>query len=108
MELAIKNNEASLVDAYWEQLRSLSLKAKLKLAAMLTTAAFEEESQKGEVASAKRVAKVVRRTNCSPTDDELQSRFESLEVPPTPEDPEWNQVINANTGKTIKPIEKWL
>jgi hypothetical protein len=31
-----------------------------------------------------------------------------LEVPPTPEDPEWNQVINANTGKTIKPIEKWL
>ena len=108
MELAMRNKETDVVDAYWEQLRSLTLKEKLQLAAMLTTAALEEESLKDDSKPTRRVAKVIRRANTPPTDAELQTRFNGLEVPKVPEDPEWSQVINAKTGKTIKPIEKWL
>ena len=108
MELSIKNNEANIVDAYWEQLRSLSIKAKLRLATMLTTSVLEEESQEVEVKPAKRVAKIIRRAKNAPSDAELQARFEGLDMPNQPKDPEWSQVIDANIGKTIKPIEKWL
>ena len=108
MGLAIRNNETDVVDAYWKQLRSLSLKAKLQLATMLTTAALEEECLKDGAKPTRRVAKVIRRAEMPPTDAELQTRFDGLEVPEVPEDPEWSQVISANMGKTIKPIEKWL
>ena len=75
---------------------------------MLTTAVLEEENQKEESMPIRRVAKVKRRASDSPTDIELQARFAGKDMPDMPEDPEWSQVISSNTGKTIKPIEKWL
>ena len=68
-----------------------------------------EQAAKEEKAShARRVFRVKRRSACSPSDEELATRFAGKEVPQTPDDPDWSQVIDSNTGKTIKPIEKWL
>ena len=108
MDLAIQTKEADLVDAYWEKLSTLSLKAKLQLASLLTTAALKEESLKESTATAERLSKVRRRATNVPSDAELEARFAGTEMPSFPEDPLWSQVINANTGKTIKSIEKWL
>ena len=108
MNITIHNDEAYLVDAYWEKLSALSLKAKLQLASMLTAAALKEESLKDISSSIKRTCKVKRRAVDPPSDNELEARFSGTEMPEIPEDPSWNQVISANTGKTIKSIEKWL
>lgn len=108
MELAVKYDESNIVEAYWEKLRLLSSKSKLKLVTLLTTAVLEEEDKKEETKPTRRVAKIVHKSANSPSDAELQARFAGMETPELPEDPEWKQVINANTGKTIKPIEKWL
>ena len=68
-----------------------------------------EQAAKEEKAShARRVFRVKRRSACSPSDEELATRFAEKEVPQIPDDPDWAQVIDSNTGKTIKPIEKWL
>lgn len=107
-EVRLKQEESYNVDSYWEILRPLSIKAKLKLVTMLTTAVLEEENRKEDNTSARRIAKVVRHVTNSPTDAELQARFAGKEMPEQPEDPEWKQVITSNIGKTIKPIEKWL
>ena len=56
----------------------------------------------------KRVAKVRRRANCTPTDAELKARFDNKEMPQMPEDSSWKEIIDSNIGKTIKPVEKWL
>ncbi|MBR1499079.1 MAG: hypothetical protein IJ615_05560 [Bacteroidaceae bacterium] len=72
------------------------------------------EQAKGEDLLAKkalhtrRVHKVVRRSAGSPSDNELSALFAGRDVPQMPDDPDWDQVIDANTGKTIKPMEKWL
>ena len=58
--------------------------------------------------SAKRVAKVRRRASYTPSDAELKARFADKDMPSMPEDASWREVIDANSGKTIKPIEKWL
>ena len=58
--------------------------------------------------SAKRVAKVRRRANYTPSDAELTARFANQDMPPMPEDASWKDVIDSNAGKTIKPVEKWL
>lgn len=56
-----------------------------------------------------RKAKIVRKAHSIPTDRELETRFANLEMPTAPEDDViWQDVINSNSGKTIKPIEKWL
>ena len=78
------------------------------MASLLTTAALQEESLKEGAVMARRGAKVRRRAVHSPSDAELEARFAGQEVPVLPEDPSWSEVISANTGKTIKPIEKWL
>ena len=109
MDVSLHGTEASLVEAYWEQLRPLTMKAKLKLASLLTAAAFEEESMKEQqTVSKRRVARVRRKAFCTPSDEELEARFHGMQVPDLPDDPEWAKVIDSNVGKTIKPIEKWL
>ncbi|MBQ3630017.1 MAG: hypothetical protein II949_02150 [Prevotella sp.] len=85
MELTMKYNEANIVDAYWEKLRPLSTKAKLKLVALLTTAVLEDENITEEPTSQRRVAKVIRRYANSPSDAELQARFEGKDMPEQPE-----------------------
>ena len=108
MDIAVQTKESDLISVYWEKLSKLSLKAKLQLASLLTTAALQEESLKEGAVIARRGAKVRRRAVHSPSDAELEARFAGQEVPVLPEDPSWSEVISANTGKTIKPIEKWL
>ena len=108
MQLAINRTENDIINAYWDDLRTLSIKAKLQLASLLTTAALEEETRKSDsiVSSKSRVVK--RRAANVPTDEQLEQRFAGAKTPEIPEDLSWSVVINANTGKTIKPIEKWL
>ena len=108
MEIAIQRNESDIVDSYWEKLQSLSMKAKLKLAALLTTAAFEEECQNSSSTIVRKAVKVKRRAENVPSDAQLEARFEGVSSPEIPQDPSWSEVISSNTGKTIQPIEKWL
>ena len=43
------------------------------------------------------------------TDADLESLFAGKDSPlPPEEDYNWSDIIKANSGKTIKPIEKWL
>ena len=108
MAIAARKTESDMVDAYWEALRTLSVRAKLKLASLLTTAAFEEESRRDTAMQSRKTRRVARRASAVPSDEELQARFSGKDTPSIPEDPSWSQVINSNTGKTIQPIEKWL
>lgn len=50
-----------------------------------------------------KVVKVKRRSENSPSDAALEARFAGLEMPEMPVDPEWSQVISANSGKMIQP-----
>ena len=61
-----------------------------------------------EAHTIKRIAKVKRRAENAPSDDQLEALFIEKPMPPMPEDASWKDIIDANTGKTIKPIEKWL
>ena len=109
MDIAVSNNETNIVASYWEMLRPLSMRAKLKLASLLTAAVLEEENEMELKSKSKRVARVLRRSSSTPTDSELEARFADKRIPNLPvSEPDWSLVINANTGKTIKPIEKWL
>lgn len=108
MAIAIRNTESDIVDAYWEKLQSLSMKAKLRLATLLTTSAFEEECQKSSSTPTRKVFKAKRHTENVLTDAQLEARFAGMQTPEVPKDPSWSEVINSNTGKTIPPIEKWL
>ena len=88
---------------------TLSIQNKRWLGEQLMAQAMKEEKGRSMCAThTKRVSKVRRRSASSPSDAELDVRFAGLEMPEIPADPEWSQVINSNTGKTIKPIEKWL
>ena len=89
-------------------LSSMSLSAQNKrwLGERLIAQAAKEESIVQEHSA--RVVKVKRHSTHAPSDAELEARFAGQAVPTLPEDPSWSEVISANTGKTIKPIEKWL
>ena len=103
MDIALQNTELGIVDTYWEKLRTLSKMARLNLASRLTYSVFEEETT-----SMRRVAKIRKRSN-TPTDAELQAYFEGKAMPSMPEqDDTWDTIIDANSGKTIRQIEKWL
>ena len=106
MNFTIQGQDKDLVQTYWDKLSTLSLRAKLQLASLLTASALDEANESDVSTQTKR--KVRRRALNSPSDAQLESRFAGTEVPVTPEDPSWSQVITSNTGKTIKPIEKWL
>lgn len=87
---------------------TLSAQNKIWLGKHLIEQAFEEESLAVGASHTPKAHRVKLRSANSPSDAELEARFAGLEMPELPADPEWRQVINANTGKTIKPIEKWL
>lgn len=51
----------------------------------------------------------VKHRNGSPTDEQLETLFKGKDSSSAPtEDYTWSDVVIANSGKTIKPIEKWL
>ena len=104
MNTAIARTEADVVDHYWNMLRSQSRRVKLSLASKLTSSVLEEEASLG--GSSRR--RVKRRFDNAPSDAELEERFAGKSVPAQPDDAPWSEIINANIGKTIKPIEKWL
>ena len=87
---------------------TLSTRNKKWLGEQLIEQAMNEERLAKSSFPAKRTFKVRRRSACSPSDEELSARFAGKDIPKIPDDPDWSQVIDANTGKTIKPIEKWL
>jgi len=58
--------------------------------------------------STKRTFKVRRRSVDAPSDAELEARFADKAMPSIPEEASWKEIIDANVGKTIKPVEKWL
>ncbi len=108
MEVVLTRTDNDIVETYWKMLSTLSRTVKLKLASKLTNAVLEEES-KEVVPTHYRKARIVRKACTVPTDKELEMRFANLEMPAGPEDDVlWQDVINSNSGKTIKPIEKWL
>ena len=55
-----------------------------------------------------KVFRVKRSSDNVPTDEQLEVLFADKEMPAIPDDSPWNVIINANTGKVIKPMEKWL
>ena len=56
-----------------------------------------------------RKAKVIRRASSSPSDAELEQRFADLAMPDhIPDSFTSEEIIKSNSGKTIKPVEKWL
>ncbi|MBP3824020.1 MAG: hypothetical protein J6I36_11545 [Bacteroidaceae bacterium] len=73
---------------------------------LLEEAAREENPT--SVPHTRKVCQVRRRSSNAPSDAELDMHFAGTKVPEPPTDPEWHLVIDANTGKTIKPVEKWL
>ena len=87
---------------------TLSVQNKRWLGEQLIERAMREERMGEEASHTRRVFKFKRRSVCSPSDEELSTRFAGKDMPEMPNDPDWSQVIDANTGKTIKPIEKWL
>lgn len=108
MNVATINQESHIADLYWKVLYPLSTEDKLHLAALLTNSVYEES-----IAVEKNLPKVKRRVKKSSdymlTDDDLEVALAgepSLSF--NGEEPDWNKVIDSNTGKTIKPIEKWL
>lgn len=106
MEAVLK--EKDVVETYWNMLSALSRTVKLSLASRLTNSVLEEEVAE-EKTQPHRTAKVKRRAHAILSDEELNARFSNLSQPIEPaDDPLWQDVISANTGKTIKPIEKWL
>ena len=106
MDVVLKRSDNDIVETYWKMLSTLSKTVKLKLASKLTNAVLEEEVTDQKPS---RKAKVRRRANAVPSDAELESRFADLSMPEYPQDDfTCKDIIDANSGRTIKPIEKWL
>lgn len=108
MNTVTAKTEADVVNAYWNMLRTLSKRVKLSLASKLTSSVLEEETSLADTPDTKTRRKVKSRYANAPSDAELEEKFAGKSVPQQPEDAPWNEIINANIGKTIKPIEKWL
>ena len=108
MEALSRQTDREIVESYWNELSPLSKCIKLILASRLTRSVLDEEKTVSRPGS-RRVAKIRRRADSAPSDADLEARFANLGMPQMPESaPSWQDVIKANSGKTIKPIEKWL
>ena len=107
MDVVINRNENDIVETYWSMLSALSRTVKLKLASRLTDSVIAEETK--EQTSPQRKAKVKRRAVSAPSDAELEKKFADLPMPRFPKDDFTSKdIIDANSGKMIKSIEKWL
>jgi hypothetical protein len=108
MEAVLTKPENDIVEAYWRMLSKLSRTVKLSLASKLTKSVLDDEiAERSSLPSRK--AKVIRRAVATPSDAELEARFANQEMPQELDsDSEWQDIIKANSGKTIKNIEKWL
>ena len=108
MEAVLTRSEHDVVEAYWKMLSTLSRTVKLSLASKLTKSVLDDEIAERTMLPSRK-AKVRRRAVAAPSDEELETMFANLGMPKqTDNDPDWQDIIKANSGKTIKPIEKWL
>lgn len=106
MEAVLTRKETDILESYWELLSVLNRKIKLGLAARLTDAVLQEEINPSNRVAPRRV---VRRPANIETDEQLEQRFAGKDMPDLPDgDSSWQDIIKANSGRTIKPIEKWL
>ncbi|MBQ9186758.1 MAG: hypothetical protein IJ144_02900 [Prevotella sp.] len=97
--------ERKTAEDYLQLLYALSREARLYVVSKLADSLLQEES--GDVLKCRK-ARVVRRPSTM-SDVELEKRFSGMVSPDYPEtEPTWAEVISSNSGKTIKPIEKWL
>lgn len=108
MNTITAKTEADLINALWNMLRTQSRRVKLSLASKLTSSVLEEENSIADLSETKSRRKVKSRYTNAPSDAELEEKFAGKSVPQQSEDAPWSEIINANIGKTIKPIEKWL
>lgn len=101
--------EYKTAENYLQMLYALSKEARLYVLSKLTDSLLREETQ-ARASVSRRRAKVVRRSSSNKvTDAQLEARFSGKPMPDYPEtEPTWSEVIDSNSGKTIKPIEKWL
>ena len=100
--------EHRTVDQYLASLYSLSKEARQYIVSKLTDSLLSDEAN-AVAPSIRRKAKVKHRSTSIVSDEELNVRFSDNPMPPYPtEEPTWSEVIKSNSGRTIKPVEKWL
>lgn len=87
-------------------LKGLSLQAWLQqqVEALVNNSTSVKETAKPP----KRIARVKRRAEHTPSDEQLEELFLDKPMPSIPDDVSWKVIIDSNIGKTIKPVEKWL
>ena len=105
----VLTTEFKTAEKYLQMLYALSKEARLYVLSKLSDSLLQDEI-KENVPGPRRKAKVLHRsTSSSVTDEELEGVFASEDMPDYPKtEPSWDEVIKANSGKTIKSIEKWL
>ena len=108
MNTSTIRTETDVINAYLDMLRTQSRHVRLSLASLLTSSVLEEESALANHSESQQSRKVKARYANAPSDEELEERFAGKPIPQLPEDAPWSEIISANIGKTIKPIEKWL
>ncbi len=100
--------EHRTVDNYLAMLYSLSKEARLYIVSKLTDSLLREEEHVGAITSTRK-AKIKRRATSVVSDEEMKSHFSGKPMPQYPtQEPTWSEVISSNSGRTIKPVEKWL
>lgn len=108
MEAVLTNSSNNVVlEVYWKMLSTLSRTVRLGLASRLTDSILKEELS-GQTSAPRKIAKV-KRMPIDKTDAELEAEFADKPMPELPVgDAPWQDVIKANSGRTIKPVEKWV
>ena len=94
---------------YLQMLYTLSKEARLYVLSKLTDSLLKEEVQT-KLSEPTRRSRAVRRSSSQEmTDAQLEALFADKPMPDSPvSEPTWEEVIRSNSGKTIKPVEKWL
>lgn len=90
---------------YWEQIKCASSKAKLTLITLLSASTADEDKV---VATRATLPVIARRLNTM-TDEEKELEMQGEPVPLTTEDEtSLYDIVEANSGRIAKGLEKWL
>lgn len=105
----VLTTEYRTADNYLQLLNTLSKEVRLYVVSKLSDSIFREETL-GRTPVSRRKARVVNRSVSKKiSDEQLEARFADKPMPSyPPTEPTWAEVIDSNSGKTIKPVEKWL
>ena len=90
---------------YWEQIKSASSKAKLTLITLLSASMADEEDV---VVTCATLPVSARRLNTM-SDEEMELEMQGEPVPiTTEEETPLVDIVEANSGRIVKGLEKWL